>query len=302
MPKGVYRMSDSYVELQIGDVSFSLKEFHDFSWIENQGRIFQVFAQQDSGNISFGIETQDQGRKFIKYAGARTTEYSGDPDAAVNRLKQAVLLYDDLSHRSLIKLLNHYPVGNGYAAEYEWFDGENLHPHETYPPPAKYIHPKSPYFRFKQLTVAQRLQALNEIFDFHVQVEQCGYVAVDFYDGSILYDFNQHQVRVSDIDLYQRKPFHNTMGRLWGSSRFMSPEEFELGAPIDSITNVFNMGAIAFSLLGGERDRSLERWDAGNELHKIALKAVSPDRVNRFTCVAEFVARWTDACSQVMEP
>jgi serine/threonine protein kinase, bacterial len=42
------------------------------------------------------------------------------------------------------------------------------------------------------------------------------------------------------------------MGRLWGSSRFMSPEEFGLGAKIDERTNVFNMGAIAFGLLGGE--------------------------------------------------
>lgn len=289
-------MSDSYVDMQIGDVSFSLKEFHDFSWIQEQGRIFQVFAQQDSGNISFGIETPDRGQKFIKYAGARTMEYRGETDDAVTRLKQAVSLYDELSHRSLIKLLNHYPVGNGYAAEFEWFEGENLHPHETYPPPAKYIHPDSPYFRFKQLPAVQRLQALNDIFDFHVQVEQRGYVAVDFYDGSILYDFIQNQIRVCDIDLYQRKPFYNTMGRLWGSSRFMSPEEFELNAPIDSITNVFNMGAIAFSLLGGERDRSLEKWDAGEKLHKIALKAVTPDRTNRYPNVAEFVASWTEVC------
>lgn len=42
------------------------------------------------------------------------------------------------------------------------------------------------------------------------------------------------------------------MGRLWGSSRFMSPEEIELGAKIDERTNVFNIGAIAFGLLGGE--------------------------------------------------
>jgi serine/threonine-protein kinase len=41
----------------------------------------------------------------------------------------------------------------------------------------------------------------------------------------------------------------------------MSPEEFELGAPIDEVTNVFNMGATAFCLLGGERDRSLAKWE-----------------------------------------
>ena len=44
------------------------------------------------------------------------------------------------------------------------------------------------------------------------------------------------------ILIYILKPFVNKMGRLWGSSRFMSPEEFELNAMIDSRTNVFNMG------------------------------------------------------------
>jgi serine/threonine protein kinase, bacterial len=40
----------------------------------------------------------------------------------------------------------------------------------------------------------------------------------------------------------KEKPFINTMGRFWGSSRFMSSEEFELGAKIDERTNEFNMG------------------------------------------------------------
>lgn len=39
-----------------------------------------------------------------------------------------------------------------------------------------------------------------------------------------------------------------------GFLRFMSPEEFELNATIDERTNVFNMGAMAFSLLGGEKE------------------------------------------------
>lgn len=294
-------MRDTHVEVRIGDVLFPLKEFHDFCWIQAKGRVFKVFAQQDSGNISFGVETSDGGRKFIKYAGARTMAYEGIPDEAIARLRQAVSLYDTLQHHALIKLLNHYPVGNGYAAEFEWFEGENLHPHEAYPPPAKYIHPDSPHFRFKQLPVAQRLKALNDIFDFHVLVEQSGYVAVDFYDGSILYDFIQQQVRVCDIDMYQLKPFSNTMGRLWGSSRFMSPEEFELGAPIDSVTNVFNMAAIAFGLLGGERDRSLEKWDAGEDLYRIALRAVNPQRVERYTNVKEFVSYWSQACRRASD-
>jgi serine/threonine protein kinase len=76
-------------------------------------------------------------------------------------------------------------------------------------------------------------------------------------NGSILYDFNMSTTKICDIDFYNQKPYINTMGRLWGSSRFMSPEEFELGAQIDSRTNVFNMGATAFVLLGGEKDRNL---------------------------------------------
>jgi serine/threonine-protein kinase len=52
---------------------------------------------------------------------------------------------------------------------------------------------------------------------------------------------------------------------MWGSSRFMSPEEFELGATIDGSTNVFTMGAVSFELLGNNYNRSIEEW-------KIALE------------------------------
>ncbi len=42
----------------------------------------------------------------------------------------------------------------------------------------------------------------------------------------------QMKRKFCDIDLYSKKPYVNKMGRLWGSSRFMSPEEFELNAMI----------------------------------------------------------------------
>ena len=54
--------------------------------------------------------------------------------------------------------------------------------------------------------------------------------------------------------------------------------EFEVGAEIDERTNVFNMGAIAFGLLGGELDRSILKWDAGSELYEIAMKAVQKNK------------------------
>lgn len=37
---------------------------------------------------------------------------------------------------------------------------------------------------------------------------------------------------------------------MWGSSRFQSPEEYQLGADIDEVTNVYTIGATAFALFG----------------------------------------------------
>ncbi|WP_138753264.1 serine/threonine protein kinase [Paenibacillus sinopodophylli] len=283
----------SYI-YELDQVTFQLDEKHDFDWITKLGTVFQVFDQQDSGNISFGIEKS--GRKyFVKYAGARLAAFSGNTNDAISRLRAAIPLYEQLKHPSLIELVDHIELESGYAAIFQWFEGESLHPHWSFPPPAKYVNPASPYFRFKQLPAARRLLALDRIFAFHSFIEQEGVVAVDFYDGSLLYDFGRNEMKICDIDVYQRKPFINTMGRLWGSSRFMSPEEFIMGAPIDEISNVYTMGAAAFALLGAELDRSYAKWDAGEGLYNVAIKAVSPDRESRFASVSAFKSAWDAA-------
>lgn len=285
---------DDLKDIRVGKVHFQLKEFHDFNWLEELGEVFQVFPDQDSGNISFGIE-QNGVKRFIKYAGAKTKQFLGHPNEAVVTLKSSMKVYQDLQHPYLVNLVDHIETENGFALIFEWFEGENLHPHWSYPPPHKYTHPDSPYFRFKQLPIQERLNSFQCILQFHVHIEKKGYVAVDFYDGSILYDFLINKTKICDIDLYRKKPMKNTMGRMWGSSRFMSPEEFELGADIDERTNVFNMGAIAFGLLGGELDRSISKWEAGEELYKIATKAVSANREERFATVEELYVAWCEA-------
>ncbi|MDM5188861.1 serine/threonine protein kinase [Bacillus sp. DX4.1] len=292
-------MSEFLVTLTIDDVSFKLKEYQDFEWLIRLGKVFCVFDQQDSGNICFGIE-KDGEKKFVKYAGAKTMEYSGQPQDAIVRLQEAIVLYEELKHENLIKLIDHFDVEHGYVAIFDWFDGECLHPHWTFPPPAKYNHPDSPFFRYKQLPIEYRLASLDRIFSFHVYIEKKNYVAVDFYDGSILYNFNTNRTKICDIDFYQKKTYINTMGRLWGSSRFMSPEEFELGAVIDERTNVFNMGAIAFGLLGGELDRSFSKWDAGKKLYEVASRAVEKNRNQRYASVAEFYLAWESARSNIL--
>ncbi|WP_445323079.1 hypothetical protein [Psychrobacillus sp. FSL K6-2836] len=73
-----------------------------------------------------------------------------------------------------------------------------------------------------------------------------------------------------------------------GILRFKSPKEFTLGDPIDSKTNVFNMGAIAFGLLGGEMDHSFSKWKSSPKLYEIAIRAVENNRYKRYSTIKEF--------------
>ncbi|PEE44133.1 serine/threonine protein kinase [Bacillus pseudomycoides] len=284
-------MNEIPITIHLDDVTFRLKEYQDFDWLLNLGKVFAVFDQQDSGNICFGIEKNGK-KSFVKFAGAKTMEYTGDPTEAIVNLKQAMLLYEELKHNHLVELIDHFEVQNGYVAIFNWFNGECLHSHWSFPPPVKYSNPDSPFYRYKQLSIEERLISLDHIFSFHVHIEEKNYVAIDFYDGSILYDFETNTIKICDIELYKKKPYINTMGRLWGSSRFMSPEEFELGAVIDGKTNVFNMGAIAFALVGGELDRSFTKWEAGKELYDVAARAVEKSRSQRYASVEEFYLAW----------
>ena len=107
-----------------------------------------------------------------------------------------------------------------------------------------------------RLPVEVKVRVFEEIMAFIAHVAAKGYVALDFYDGNIMYDFAAGKVIICDIDFYQRAPYVGGIGLL-GSTRFVSPEECTSGAVIDEVTNVYTMGATAFSLLAYS-DRSPE--------------------------------------------
>lgn len=279
---------------KLGSESISLKEAHDFEWLLQLGDVFAVFDQQDSGNVSFGV-AHGAKKWFVKYAGAQTLYYEGEIQQAVERIKQSVAVYEKLAHPNLVTLHAHFATKGGYALVFAWAEGECLHAHWLFPPPFKYTNPNSPTYKHKRLPVAKRLNTLDAIYSFHEHVERNGYVAIDFYDGSILYDFSTGSTTVCDIDLYRKKPYVNKMGRMWGSKRFMAPEEFQLGAAIDAQTNVYTMGAVAFALLGNENKRTVENWDASTALFEVAKQATAIEREARFPTVAAFVAAWQEA-------
>ena len=78
--------------------------------------------------------------------------------------------------------------------------------------------------RFRRLPRPQIMEALDVIFDLHYELAQAGWIAVDFYDGCLIYDFACHELHVVDLDMYRESPFVNEMGRMFGSSRYMAPE------------------------------------------------------------------------------
>jgi len=281
-------------ECNIDGVSFRLKEQRELSFLSKYGKVFCAFDENDSGNISFGLE-KNGSKYFIKVAGLPTTNAVRNPGEAVSALRKAIPVYNDLKHPVLTELVEHAPLDDLYLAVFKWVDGECLFDHWNFAKRPMYTHPQSPHNRYKQLSIEKRAKAFETIRSFFKLVVQKGYVAIDFYDGSIMYDFENDITTICDIDYFSRAPHINTMGRMWGSSRFMSPEEHELNANIDEITNVFTLGAISFLVFGDARDHSFEKWNANKELFDVAVKATSPDRNRRYRSIEEFCRAWDDA-------
>lgn len=298
------------VNYKIDSVKFSLNEKYDFSWLQAMGKVFAVFDQNDSGNISFGVDSGKE-KYFVKVAGLNTTESVQSKENAIATLKKAMLVYEEIRYEKVIKLIRHYSLDSLYVAVFEWVEGECLFDHWNF---EKYeLNPQiiPPAKRFKQLTVSKRIELANIVFSFLEIVSEKGYVAVDFYDGSIMYDFHNDAIKICDIDLFRKKPTFNDVGmNYWGTKRVKAPEEYQYGAVIDEKTNVYTLGAILFnSFFGNYTDAEMkqiyeknsflpcpiESWELGRECYEVVLKAVSKDKSERYTSIRDFHMAWNMA-------
>ncbi len=267
---------------EIDGVRFRMREPFDFGFLKKYGRVFKVFDDQDSGNICFGVESPE-GRKFIKFAGARTARYDGEPSEAVARLRATLPVYQSIRHDALIEYLGAEEIGGGFAMVFRWADGECMG--RMY---------QQSHREIMGLPVEEKQVIFDGVIDFMIAVARAGYVAIDLYDGSVMYDRSGRNVTICDIDFFRKNPAVNDMGRMWGSSRFMSPEEYELGAALDEITNVFTAGQMGFSVFT-DSDRSRENWSLSGESYDVLMKAISPDRADRYASIAEFRDAWRRA-------
>jgi serine/threonine-protein kinase len=248
-PVPTWYLKDFYIQWT-DDVPYKLKAPFDFSFLSEYGKVFKVFDEQGSGNISFGVENGDK-KYFVKFAGAQPEQYNefcGDPVSAVKRLKESVTIYHDLAHPNLIKFIKAEEIGGGYITIFEWSDAAGIEPFNS-----------PEHLKFMQMPTEKKIRAFEEILEFHANIAAKGYVAIDFYEGSILYDYDNEKIIICDIDYYRKSPYVGDLGFICRSARLASPEENIIGAVIDENTNVYTMGAMAFSLFA-DNDRSPEAW------------------------------------------
>jgi serine/threonine-protein kinase len=250
-------------------------------FVVHHADVFAVFdaTTQDSGNVSYGAHFGEE-RFFIKTAGSPGDRSFLSHDARVALLRNAVRLARSVSDPALPALRHVVESMEGPLLVYDWVDGELVGT-----PAARRSDPASAFARFRSLDPHERTAALDAVFRVHVKLTDRGWIASDFYDGSLIYDFARRQIHVVDLDSYRDAPFGNDMGRMFGSDRFMAPEEHELGAGIDERTTVFTMG------------RTVEQFLALGTPAIISLitRACDNDPRRRFQTMAEFYAAWASA-------
>lgn len=296
--------------IQVDNVEFLLKKKCDFTWLQKLGKVFTVFDQNDSGNISFGVYNGKE-KFFVKVAGLSTSNASQSQEDTICALKTAIPIYENIKHPNLIQLVKHYSVNDLYIAIFKWAEGDCLFDHWNFEKYAKNSTLIPPAKRFKQLSLSQKIISADVLFSFLETVSDSGYVAVDFYDGSIMYDFQNDTITICDIDLFRQKPAWNDMGEdYWGTKRLKAPEEYQYGAVIDEITNVYTLGALLFDSFFGNYSNSeiqkryqkhifepcsIENWELNRTCYEIAKKAVSKERKNRYSSIQEFHKDWKEA-------
>lgn len=260
----------------------SLAASFDFSFLGRYGRPFCVLDGLESGNIAFGMQSERYGRLFVKFAGAPTMHARKTPEQAVETLRRAAGLYRTLQHSVLMPLLGAGEVAGGYALVFPWWEGKSL----TAPEVRKGL---------KRQPLQAKLRMLDGVFDFHLHCALKRHVAVGFCSDHVLVDAATGRAAVCGIDLYRPMPAVNDCGMMPGEARFMAPEEYHQGAPLDGLTMQYAMGALAFSFLSQDASQELSSWTASPALYDAAMRAVSANRAERYPSLGAFVNAWRAA-------
>jgi hypothetical protein len=250
--------------------------------VEALGDVFVTIAGHDSGCTSYGVVASDGTRRFVKVA------FGSDRW----QLERAIVFHDKVSAPHVLPMEDSLVLqdsagrGTGLGVVYPFLDSTILND-PTLPGTQQHDEPGSALQRFIDEPTERILGVVDAIVDAHVAIAEQGFVAVDFYDGCVMYDFDSGDVQLVDLDLYTEGPYSLTADRQFGSTRFMAPEEFCRGAVIDQQTTVFTLGRAAMVLLGPDAHRRL-----GLELSDAVDRATQPRAADRWPDVAAFARAW----------
>ena len=292
---------------QIDNVTYKLREKQDFSWLKQFGEVFSVVDETGSGCICFGIR-KDNKDYFYKIAGAKTVESELSESESISLLKHSIQIYKDLSHENLIKLVDDFEYNEFYIAVFEYAYGECLFDHwnfEKYKKDPSIVTPKQ---RFNSLSKEKKLDVVSKLFSFFINTIDKGYLAVDFYDSSIIYNFDDESVSFCDIDLFRKAPTINDKGiDYYGTKRLKAPEENVLNAVIDERTNELTLAAIIFDMFSNVSNTKLRKekgmfipndfqeFELSKDVYDVLIKATSYNPDNRYPTIRKFKEEFNKA-------
>ena len=264
--------------------------------VRREGTVLAEFGHltQDSGNVSWLVDVGDR-RLFVKTAGTGADQPPGAPEpyfdhaGRVDVLRNAVLVARSCDHPALPRLLNVVESPVGPALVYEAAEGELVRV-----PARERDDRASSYQRFAHLPAERLLGVFDVLIDLHVALAAAGWVAGDLYDGCLIVDFETDSLKVVDLDGYRRGPSVNDMGRMFGATRFMAPEEFELGAVIDERTTVFTLGRLVWHF-ATRLTEDAQDFCGPAALAEVVQRAVLLAPSDRYDSVAAFAADWRAA-------
>lgn len=252
---------------------------------ERECMVVRNFGErQDSRSVVLGIECATGERYVVKHAeGAQ----------AIAWLESARRFHADVRHAAVPTVVHHIRTASGVGLVEEWGAGEvlsDLYDGAVLPRD----HEESVYRRFLRLRSDEIAEAVGQLIDVHVAVAAAGYVAVDLYDGCILYEFSSRTLRLIDLDLYRHGPYVLDGDRAYGSLSYQPPEELRRGATIDERSTVYTLGRMALVYLGCARESDALREDfrGTDEQFAVATKASAADPDDRLQTVAELHAAW----------
>jgi serine/threonine-protein kinase len=265
-------------------------------YVRRQGVVVDEFGHhtQDSGNVSWLVDVGGQ-RLFVKTAGDDAPPRPGaavpylDHEGRVRLLRNAIELAGSCRHPALPRLLNVIESPRGPALVYQAAPGELVGV-----PRGSRDDPSSAYQRFARLPADRLLGVFDVLIDLHVALATAGWVAGDLYDGCLILDFSTTTLTVIDLDSYRRCPSVNDMGRMFGSTRFMAPEELELGAVIDERTTTYTLGRLIWHFCTRLTERA-EDFCGPTPLARVVQQACQPSPADRHAGVASFAKAWVAA-------